>query len=305
MDGQMAGHTASLWRTGYTSFILGKILNDGAMEILFFLPSAEETVRRTIREKKLFEQCKSLVEDSCYVALEREVLGKLGIDPFQKSIFRYHHELNDWRIDGTNSPAEYSSFTLEKNYSLGNVEEAALGHPTAPRKRIHPVAKLPVQYVHLPIDDLFQHDIVHLYAGLPSQQVNFATQQCTQINERIEDVLSKAGSWDVKLSPEYEQTFQVRLKSHSSREFFYRDGYWWKVFLEIRFLKENGQGKCSQATVYLYDSVVCAGPINDDPDVSGRTQCFQRIEPESKAEIDLQSRLSHVLQLSFGTPKLH
>lgn len=299
---QIIGHTASLWQVGYTSFLLGKILRDGAIEISFFLPSAEEKIHRAIRERDRSSWCPGFVENSCYLKVYRQVLAEIGIKPFQKSAFRYDVK-NGWLIEKTTAPVTYSNFTLEKNYDLGNVEAAALGHPTAPAKSIHPIYELPVQYVSLPVDDLFELDIAHESAGLPPQQVAFKTQYCDKISENLEGLLSKAGDWDVKIAPERDKSFDVRLKSHSSREFFYKDGYWWKAFVEIIFREDNGDGKCSQAAVYLYDSIVCGGPKEDDPDKSGRSQCFQRIAPDSKAEIDLREHLSQILQQSFGAPK--
>jgi hypothetical protein len=141
-----------------------------------------------------------------------------------------------------------------------------------------------------------------IQTGIPKANVALNTHFCSEFQERLEQSLSKAGQWRASVNSEGERSFRVMLKSHSSKEFFYRDGYWWKAFLEISFTQADGGGNCSGASIYLYDSVVCAAPIDKDPDANNRRECFFRIEPTSNAEFELQDRIRLVIQKMYGVP---
>jgi len=127
---------------------------------------------------------------------------------------------------------------------------------------------------------------------------NFPIRFCTEVERDLENILRNAGHWQVDVYPEEDGHFLVNIKGHSDTDFFYENGSWWKASLEIEFRKDKEDGKCSVVKVYVYDTLTCEAPIRDDPDRTGR-MCFQRIRPDSKAEVDLRDRIGRVLQKAY------
>jgi hypothetical protein len=294
-DNQMAGYTASLWQKGYISSVFGRVLKKGTIELSFFPAAARALATKTAQEKNSFGRCPSWVENGCDLTVILQTLSDMGVRPDQRTKYVYDAKRELWIAVETTGRSHYSNFKTEKDYEPRGVVAQVLQDP-----QINPRSP----YELTAAGALFDRDIVHSIAGLPvGRDIAFKTRYCDQIGEGLNTLLTGAGHWDVDVSPETEKTFLVKLKSHSGREFFYKDGYWWKAFVEIQFTDDDGNGKCSHARVYLYDSAVCGGPPNDDPDKNGRTACYRRIEPDSKAEVDLRDHLTQILQKSYGVPQ--
>jgi hypothetical protein len=292
-DSQIEGYTASLWETGYKSFVIGTALEKDAVELSFYSLATEELVRKRLLESNAISKC-GLVDRACYLTIFRQLLTEIGIAPIQKSAFLFDAKSGKWvSRENPKLPGRYSDFILEHDYNSDSADAIFRNAPNAAIKRsISPT----------PVDKLFSRDIIRYTAGLRPSRIAFKTQYCDAISEGLAELLKESGKWEVQVFSEYEKSFSVKLKSHSGREFFYRDGYWWKAFAEITFLEDDGDGKCSKVIIYLYDTIVCGGPIDDDPDKNGRSQCYQRIEGDSKAEVDLRDHLSQILQQSYGIP---
>ncbi|WP_305711661.1 hypothetical protein [Bradyrhizobium sp.] len=291
----LKGYTRSLWQDGAISLVVGSVVEAGNIELSFYRVEDEERAKKIAREREDYDKCPSLVETSCDIEIVRKALTDLAIAPVQKFSYHFSAKTGSWvGVGGPATSAKYAEFKTEKDYYPGSVEALALNDRRHANK---------APYDNLPVDDLFKRNIYHTIAGVPpNQDFTFKTQFCDKISEGLEKLLQESGKWEVNVSPEQHQTFLVKLKSHSGRDFFYKDGHWWKAYVQLYFEEESG-GKCSRVRVYLFDTAVCGGPMTDDPDKSGRSQCFQRIEWDSKAEIDLRDHLAKILVKSYGAPR--
>jgi hypothetical protein len=215
----------------------------------------------------------------------------------------------EWKAERHAKDMIYSEFLFLSDFDLDSTDRRLRGLPTdKPEsfkipggKKMEGRVAIKDEFLYAtPINDIFRGEIVEKIAGLPSEQVSFSHKYCDKIESSLESVLKEAGKWSVEVTPERDQEVRVILKSHSDREFFDKDGYWWKAFIQIRFSKEaQGSKECTGASIQLYDSIVCTSPINDDPD-NGRSGCFHRIDYSSKAEFQLQDRLSLILRRAYS-----
>lgn len=282
-DLQITGETRSVWGKEYRSFIVGKVIEPDVIELGFYSDEQYWRTWQLFHERPDGEKkCTDSHSTPCYVAFFRRIESEMGIKPIQKSVFVYDANSQTWTNRETPTIANrYSDFLLESNATAEsifrgkpNVEFGRGGHPS-------------------PL-----HGVLFRLATTGGAASSRPIPLCGQTKD-LEEHLRKSGNWEVEVRPLYLDSYSVQLKSHSDREFFYKDGYWWKAYAEISFAAKREGGNCSDARIYVYDTVVCGGPRDVDPDKHGRRLCFQRIEQDSKAEIDLRDRLAQMLQKSY------
>lgn len=139
---------------------------------------------------------------------------------------------------------------------------------------------------------IFGSAIIEYFAGLPTDEVYVTPQYCANMVTLLQDGLKATNRWDVKLHQLPLWYLDLEIKSHSSRDYFYGDNYWWKAFFELEFSRyEEPDGICRGVKVRLVDSIVCPGPASDDPD-NGRKDCYQRTDYRSNAESSLGREIS-------------
>jgi hypothetical protein len=244
-----------------------------------------------------------LSNDDCF-ELVTSLIPQMGMERIQMGEFKFvaqgkaydptGHIPGNWVVsEKANFPREYSSFSFEEDYGLGSAQRQLTD------ETFHLLEgfgkKIPKSLDQLWIDKLFPIS----GGGLPPIKTATIKTRCSETEKTLQSYLMKSGKWEVNVEPDDTTSYRVQLKSHSDREFFYNDGYWWKADLIIEFWSSDGV-ICTRAEIYLYDSVVCGAPLSDDPDLSARKKCFQRIDSDSKAEVDLRDRVRLIIQKAYG-----
>ncbi|TAZ83316.1 hypothetical protein ELH72_08585 [Rhizobium ruizarguesonis] len=290
------GYTASLWDKEQKSVVFGEIEKPNAIKLEFF-PISSDVPARDMAFKS--DDCRSFmneITDQCFARLEEAFRKVAGPTVRMREYIFQSDGSNGGAWTTKEEPSNlYSSFAIYRDHDLDSLEAQL-------RPGTKKLGQTPEELGQTAVDNLFGGLIVREYAGLQSSQLKFTTQSCGHVAETLESTLQAAGKWEVTVEPEYEETFRVELKSHSDRELFYTSGVWWKAYFEVSFHYQDGNGTCSGATVYMYDSETCGAPLADDPDVLHR-QCFQRIPVDSNAEYVLRDRLSQILAKKYSTTK--
>jgi hypothetical protein len=316
-DSRIVGYTVSeldknLKDSGsgrYRTFVVGKILKPGEIELSFYKMSVYDLTLKTLSGPT--DKCAVSPQRSYFYCSTDDAVSRIpaaGGVPVQSERFSYRQSDKRngntggvWVAIGRDVPPEsYSEFAIEQ---VATEFDSAEGVLTG-SEDVRPYTFDPLRST--VFSDLFPtirvEEIPTPGFGLPPLEPGLPAFICDRVGKSMEQTLSNAGKWDVAVDPDKSMSFHVVLKSHSDREFFYREGYWWKAFVEITFESAEADA-CSGVSIYLYDSVVCAAPANKDPEQNGRRECFQRIHPSSKAEVDLQQRLLLVLEKAYGQTK--
>lgn len=258
----ISGHTATLFEDGKHQIVIGKFLTPGKMTLLFFPPEALAISGDHAKAK-----------------------------PAHVVTYEFLEADRVWTSNDASTEDRFSRFRLLWNGVTGGADYQLVGREIAPRLDVFN-----------PQIDLFRASIIQLIVGLPSTRIHFKESYCAEMRKSLEKAIKQGGNWDVDIDDGDYMSFHIKLRSHSDREHFYKDGHWWRAFVEVKFADYGNQGKCDGADVAVYDTLVCTGPINDDPDGTRnrRRDCYRRIEPSSKAEYELRDRLTAILRKAYG-----
>jgi hypothetical protein len=305
----LLGWTASFVDDKRTNFVIGQIIEKDKINLSVYPMEAFNKLLQNFREVGSKRNCKRSVFQwsECDLVEMLETIPSLGFLPHKQATYLYRKytgrpigdvyywptPVGEWQADqGKEDP--YSTFYFVDSYEIANIE-SLISSSTLPKS-----AYFETSFRRAAMEKLFGYKIVRFIAGVPGASVAFRNEYCPEVAKTLPGVFARAGHWEVNVRPEDYRSFRILLKSHAAREFFYADGYWWKVFFEIRFSENNDVGMCSGAKVYLYDSVVCGAPPERDPDREDRSQCFQRIDFGSKAEYEMRDRIVSILQEAYG-----
>jgi hypothetical protein len=324
------GYTASLWSGEFEKYVFGKYNSPGKITLTFYnikqYNKAQEVLMKDERFKNnrpgpdinIFDYLGEHLQDREpifqgkyeYYKLDYKLETKMYDPYYPKGVWKKTGISDEYTnlmlefYDIWDSPETYSaeailtSSKLEDEYGFGGcrIGEICVMESNTLEK----------ESLQRPIVRLFGIYIPTKIVGLPTQVIYTTQQYCREMRGKLLTSLKQAGNWDVAVDPEEYNSFRIQLKSHSDKEFYYKDKIWWKALLEIEFVGANEKpNSCSQIKCRLYDSVVCPGPINDDPEApgKGRSACFERIHYGSDAEYKLAERVSSSLRSTFGTPE--
>lgn len=339
---EILGFTVSLWNRRYESVVVGTRLGNGIIKLSFYPYYAYQRALEASKPSITWSRCKpvdyqwpalfdgsegvrpfsssaelrkltwnsnrpNLSDQECFKTIA-SLITNVRAELIQKGTFSFIAKEGK-RDDSGHIPGEwvareipqdsggYSSFRLEQEYGIGRGAQSKLTGETAFRK-IGFERPAPSSLRDLLLDKLFPIS----GGGLPPVKTEVFKTNCSSTDISLPSLLQAAGRWEVRVNPDGFANYLVELKSHSDHEFFYRDGYWWKAAALVRFSSSDGV-TCSRAEIFLYDSLVCAAPIDKDPDQNQRSICFQRIlDADSKAEFDLRERLRLTIQRAYGRP---
>lgn len=272
-DSKLFGYTSSVWdeefiESGvahYKTVIVGKVVASGKIEISFYAHEALDLAMKRAEASRL--PCLDRSNAQCLMDTLRELIPEVGVPPLETEHFSFGRRRdnsdtrlrNVWAAQNNHQSADdYLDFVYQGDfYSADSAEAMLIDHSIG---------------AYHGANDTVPPGLFRIYGGTPSLDSGFDaeskigvapadlkvhTRSCERDNVVLQRVLSQAAGWEAHVYSAGQMSFRVILKSHSDREFFYRDGFWWKAFLQISFYSDI-EGECVGASIYLYDTVVCA-----------------------------------------------
>jgi hypothetical protein len=162
---ELTGRTVSLWRENVSNYVIGKIIDNRTIELTIY-PSNDAWWNAQVSAD---EKCRKQSDRWCRYTAIRNFLGDTNISA---ASYKFDEQKRFWRMeeDYSLSDTPYTDFEVEKEYYPRGVEASIVADSKSHVGR-HERPFL----ASIPVDDLFERDIIQYIAGVNPGMVDFGS----------------------------------------------------------------------------------------------------------------------------------